>query len=185
MPTTARAALPSLTAKPPAGEYAEFYAKYVAAVPEGDLLVTLETQLQELVALLDGLGEQRAGHRYAPGKWSVKEVVGHIADAERIFAVRALAAARGETQTLPGFDENAYVASAQFDGRTLNSLLGELTAVRRATLALFRSFDEGVLARTVNANGRPVSARALAWIVAGHERHHVQILRERYLTAAG
>lgn len=162
------------------GEYLPYYAKYVALVPTGDLLATLESQLADTVAVLDGIGEARAGHRYAPGKWSVRELVGHVIDTERVFTYRALAAARGEGAALPGFDENAYVAAADFDARTLGSLLGEWTAVRRATLALFRNLDDGALARRVVANGAPMSARAAAWIVAGHELHHRRLLVERY-----
>jgi uncharacterized damage-inducible protein DinB len=180
MPTTARAASAPLTEPPAYDEYAEYYRRYVDAVPAGDLLVTLERQLEEMVTLLDTFGEARAGHRYGPGKWSVKEVVGHVVDAERIFTMRALCAARGETAPLPSFDENAYVAHSNADARTLNALMGELTAVRRATLALFRSLDETALARRVTASGYPVTARALAWITAGHDRHHARILRERY-----
>lgn len=175
-----------LLAAPPAADGAEFnpyYAKYVALVPPGDVLATLEAQLAETVAVLDAAGEERAGHRYAPGKWSVREVVGHLIDTERVFAYRAMCAARGESAGLPGFDENAYVAAADFDRRTLGSLLGEFTAVRRATLALFRHFDDPALARHVVANGAPVTARALAWITAGHELHHRRILQERYLAA--
>jgi uncharacterized damage-inducible protein DinB len=172
----------SLLATPPAeGEFNPYYQKYIDRVPPGDVLDTLEAQLAETVALLDRFGEARGGHRYAPGKWSVKQVVGHLADAERIFVYRALCAARGERGELPGFDENAYVDEAGFDARTLNSLLGELTAVRRATLSLFRNLTEEQLARRVTANGNPVTPRALAWIAAGHERHHARLLEERYL----
>lgn len=170
-----------LAARPAADEFAPYYAKYIDAVPDGDVLGTLESQIEETVALLSDIGEVRAGHRYAPGKWSIKEVVGHVADAERVFGYRALCAARGEAGGLPAFDENAYVAGADFDARTLNSLLGELTAVRRATLSLFRNLSDDALARRVVANQNAVSARALAWICAGHERHHVRLLRERYL----
>ncbi len=145
------------------------------------MLATLERQLAETVAVLDAVGEERAGFRYAPGKWSVREVVGHCVDTERVFAFRALAAARGEPAALPGYDENAYVAAADFERRTLNSLLGEWTATRRATLALFRNLGAEALARRVVANGVPVTARALAWITAGHELHHRRILRERYV----
>lgn len=171
----------ALASRPDADEYLAYYARYIEQVPDGDVLETLERQLEEMVALVDRFGEARGAHRYAEGKWSVKEVLGHIADAERIFTYRALCAARGETAALPAFDENAYVANANFDARTLNSLLGELTAIRRATLALFRSLDSATLARRVVASGAPVSARALAWIIAGHERHHLTLLRERYL----
>jgi hypothetical protein len=171
----------ALSVRPGADEFAPYYARYIDAVPDGDVLDTLERQLEEMVALLDGFGEARAGHRYAEGKWSVKEVCGHIVDAERIFAYRALCVARGETKSLPGFDENAYVAGAGFDARTLNSLLGELTAVRRATLTLFRHLDASALSRRGTANDTPITPRALAWILAGHERHHQRILRDRYL----
>jgi uncharacterized damage-inducible protein DinB len=171
----------ALATRPSADEFAPYYATYVDAVPDGDVLQTLETQLESTVALLDEIGEARAGHRYAEGKWSVRELVGHMIDAERIFVYRAMCAARGEAGALPGFDENAYVANAHFEGRTLGSLLGELTAVRRATLALCRNLEPAALARRVTANGAPVSTRALVWITAGHERHHARILRERYL----
>jgi hypothetical protein len=177
-------AVPASLAEPPApdaGEFLPYYAAYVALVPGGDVLATLESQLAETVAVLDAIGEDRAGHRYAPGKWSVRELVGHVIDTERVFAYRAMCAARGETAGLPGFDENLWVAGADFEGRTLNSLLGELTAVRRATLALFRNLGEEALGRRAVANGGPVTARALAWIIAGHERHHAALLRDRYL----
>ena len=169
-----------LLAPPSADEHLPYYTRYVALVPPGDVLDTLERQLEETVALVSSFGEQRGGHRYAPGKWSVREVVGHIVDTERVFAFRAMAAARNESNALPGFDENAYVANADFDTRSLNSLLGELTAVRRATLSFFRNVGDEAALRRVTANGAPVTVRALAWIIAGHERHHVAILRERY-----
>jgi hypothetical protein len=117
----------ALATRPAADEFAPYYARYVAAVPDGDVLDTLERQIEETVALIDTIGEARAAHRYAEGKWSVKQLVGHMADTERIFAYRALCIARGETAPLPGFDENAYVDAANFDARALNSLLGELT----------------------------------------------------------
>jgi uncharacterized damage-inducible protein DinB len=170
----------SLVTRPTPDEYSPYYGKYIDRVPDGDLFETLESQLQRTVELLDTFGETGAALRYAPGKWSVKEIVGHVTDAERIFSYRALCAARGEPGALPGFDENAYVAGAHFDARTLNSLLGELTAVRRSTLALFRNLDDDALISRVVANGVPVTPRALAWIVAGHELHHAALLRERY-----
>lgn len=179
-------AVSPLLATPPApdaGEHLPYYAQYIARVGPGDVLATLETQLADTVAVLDAIGEERAGHRYAPGKWSAREVVGHMTDTERVFTYRALCAARGEAAPLPAFDENAYVAASDFDARSLNSLMGELTAVRRATLVLFRNLGEAALARRVVANGAPMSARAAAWIIAGHERHHQHLLRERYLPA--
>ena len=167
--------------RPGADEFAPYYARYIDQVPDGDVLETLERQLADTVALMDQFGESGSARRYAEGKWSVKEVLGHLADAERVFCYRAMAAARAEQGSLPAFDENAYVANARFDARSLASLLGEMTAVRRATLALFRSMVESELTRRVVANNVPVSARALLWIVAGHERHHQAVLRDRYL----
>lgn len=166
--------------RPDASEYAAFYHTYVAAVPDRDLLETLRTSVGETMALLDEAGEARAGHRYAGGKWSVREVAGHLADTERVMAYRALRAARGDRTPLPGFDENGWVAGADFERRTLASLADELAHVRVATLDLLRPLEADVLARTTVANGTPVSVRALAWIVAGHEIHHRRILRERY-----
>ena len=174
----------SLLSAPPAAdgvEFAPFYARYLALVPHGDVLATLETQLAETVVVIDSIGESRADHRYAPGKWSVRQLVGHAIDTERIFTYRALAAARGEAAALPGFDEHAYAEHAGFESRSLGSLLGEWTAVRRATLSLFRNLDEPALMRRVTANDAPLSVRAAAWIIAGHELHHREILRWRYL----
>lgn len=171
-----------LTSHPAADEHIPYYGKYVALVPAGDVLASLDAQLRETVALLDGIGEEQALYRYAPGKWSLKEVIGHVADVERVFSYRALCAARGETAPLPSMEQDAYVAQANFDGRTIDSLLDELTAVRHATLALARSMDDAALARRVVASGAPVTARALIWMIAGHERHHQLGLREHYLT---
>jgi uncharacterized damage-inducible protein DinB len=171
--------------RPDPSEYAPFYHTYFSAVPDGDLLETLRTSVGETMALLDAAGEARAGHRYAEGKWSVRQVAGHLADTERVMAYRALRAARGDRTPLPGFDENAWVAGAGFEGRTLASLADELAHVRIATLDLLRPLGADELARAAVANGAPVTVRALAWIVAGHEMHHRRILRERYGLSAG
>ena len=176
-------AVSPLLATPPAADGTEclpYYGAYVALVPTGDVLATLASQLAGTVAVVDAIGEARAGPRYADGQWSVRQLLGHVVDTERIFTYRALAAARGEGASLPSFDENAYVAHANFDARSLGSLLGEWTAVRRATLALFQHLDDAALARRVVANGAPMSARAAAWIIAGHELHHRAILQSRY-----
>jgi hypothetical protein len=167
--------------RPDATEYAPYYGTYVSKVGDGDLLKLLETQRTETQALLGGIPDARALHRYAPGKWSIKEVVGHIADAERIFSYRALRIARGDETPLPGFDENAYTPAGHFDARPLAELAAELDVVRRATLALLRGFPAEVWLRRGTASNHGVSVRALAYIIAGHERHHVMILRERYL----
>ena len=167
--------------RPAPAEFSPYYTPYVDRVPDGDLLDILEQQHAETASLIGSLPEERGSHRYAPGKWSIREVLGHLADAERIFAYRALRVARGDATPLSGFDENVYVENARFDTRTLSSLLEELRIVREASVALFRSLDEDELARGGTANGAPITARALAWIIAGHEAHHLAILRQRYL----
>ncbi|HEU4571035.1 MAG TPA: DinB family protein [Gemmatimonadales bacterium] len=166
--------------RPEASEFAPFYAGYVSKVPDGEILKVLETQLREVRTLLSSLPEGRGNHRYAEGKWSIKEVVGHLCDAERIFAYRALRFARADQTPLAGFDENAYVPPARFDTRTVASLVDEFVRVRNATIALFGTFDAEAGARKGPANGKEVTVRALAWIIAGHAAHHVAVLRERY-----
>jgi hypothetical protein len=168
--------------RPGASEYAPFYAGYVAGVPDGDLIALLEQQAAETVALLAGLSETRCDHRYAPGKWTIREVLGHIVDGERVFSYRALTFARGDAGPLPSFDENAWAAASNAGRRTMKDLLAEYRAVRAATVALLRSFGEAEFARSGIASKNPVTVRALAYIVAGHERHHLKILRERYLS---
>ena len=170
--------------RPARDEYAPYYHTYVGAVPDGDLLEMLDESLEETLGLLGGIGEGGGGHRYAEGKWSVREVVGHIVDTERVMAYRALRIARGDRTPLPGFDQDPYVAAAGFDRRTLADLSDELAAVRAASVHLFRHLDDEALARRGTASGSEVTVRALAWIIAGHEMHHRRILRERYLTAA-
>lgn len=170
----------ALIPRPEASEYGPFYKNYISQVPDGDLLTILDAQRRDTQRLLGALPEAKALHRYAPGKWSVKEVVGHVTDSERVFSYRALRFARGDAQPLAGFDETAWVPAAAFDRRSLPDLLAELEAVRRATIALFRGCDAAALARKGTANNLEITVRALAWVIAGHERHHVGILRERY-----
>jgi DinB superfamily len=143
-------------------------------------VVALEAQARKTQALLAGLSDAQAGHRYAEGKWTVRDVAGHMADAERVMSYRAMRIARGDATPLHGFDENAYVEVAGADRRPIAELAAELAAVRNATLALFRGLDAEAWRRRGAANGNPVSVRALAHIIAGHERHHVEILRTRY-----
>jgi hypothetical protein len=169
-------------ARPRDDEYLPYYGKYISLVPDGDLVETLRTQIGETLALLRTIPEQRASHRYAPGKWSIKEVIGHLSDVERVMTYRALRIARADATPLAGFDENAYVPAANFGARSLASLAHELAEVRRATVAFFETLDPEAAARRGSANNAGISARALAYIVAGHERHHVRLLRERYLT---
>jgi uncharacterized damage-inducible protein DinB len=167
--------------RPEPSEYVPFYETYISKVPKGNLLTVLDDQRRETQELLAGLSEAKALHRYAPGKWSIKEVVGHLMDSERVFCYRALGFGRADENPLPGFDEKAWVPAGRFDARSLEDLAAEFDAVRRATIALFSGLDSDALARRGTANNNPITVRALAWIIAGHERHHVAILRERYL----
>ena len=167
--------------RPEANEYAPYYEKYVSLVPEADLVETLERQGAETVALLRGLDEEKGAHRYEPGKWSVRQLVGHVIDGERLFSYRALAIARGDRAALPGMDQEEYMAGVDFDARTLGSLADEFEAVRAATLHLLRHLSPEAWARRGVASDNEVTVRALAYIIAGHEAHHVRILRERYL----
>lgn len=172
---------PAIIARPDAGEFAPFYARYIErAAAAGDVRALLEAQASEIGETFGAFGEARGGHRYAAGKWSVKEVAGHIADAERVFTYRALRAARADETALPGFDENAWVAAAGFDRRPLRDIVDELLAVRAATVRLVGGFDATALERRGVANGSPFTVRAVVWIVAGHAAHHLHILRERY-----
>jgi hypothetical protein len=166
--------------RPANTEYAPFYAGYVGQVQEEDVLPVLEEQVDVLRRLAETLPADREGFRYAPGKWSVREVIGHLADGERVFGYRALCIGRGDQTSLPGFDENAYMENASFDQRTVADLVEELVLVRQANLILFRHLGEEGMAQVGTANDAPVSVRALAYVMAGHLRHHLNILRERY-----
>ncbi len=168
-------------ARPGKDEYAQYYEKYTSLVPEGDVVETLERQLAETLALLGSVDEERAATRYEPGKWSIREVVGHIIDAERIFAYRALRFARGDRTELPGFEQDGYIEHGDFDARTLRDLAEEFEHVRRATLKLFANLSDEAWLRRGVASDNEISVRALAYILAGHEAHHVNILQTRYL----
>jgi hypothetical protein len=173
----------SAAVRPPANEHHPYYGKYIALVPESDGIAALENQLADMTPLLEGLSEAQGSLRYAPGKWSVKQVVQHVLDAERVFAYRALRFARADRTPVPGFDENTYAETAGADGRTLRSLADELALVRRANVEMFRGLEPVAWTRLGIANENEVSVRALAFIIAGHARHHVGLLRERYLAA--
>lgn len=167
--------------RPHASEHLEYYSKYVDRVPDGDLLQMLHAQLDETLALVRGLPEEQGGHRYAPGKWSIREVLGHVIDTERVFAYRALRIARGDATPMEGFDENAYADTSDADARTLADLADELEHLRLGNIVFFRGLRDEALTRRGTANGAEVTVRALAWILAGHELHHRGLLRERYL----
>lgn len=167
--------------RPDPSEHAPHFEKYIALVPDGPVVDLLERQIEDTARLLSGLSETQALYRYAPGKWSLKEVVGHLADCERVFGYRALRIARNDQTPLAGFDENLFAAHANSDARPLADLLEEFRLVRRATVALFRSFTPEAIARRGTSNEKALSVRALIYIAAGHERHHVAIVKERYL----
>jgi len=170
-----------LTRSPAADEYPPGYADYVGRVPpQADVIDVLAEQLRETSSRLAAIPEIRGGFRYTPGKWSVKDVIGHLSDAERIFAYRALRFARRDASPLAGFDENAYVPEAGADARTLSDLVEEWVAVRQATLTFVRSLPRSVWSRRGVAAGNPITVRALAYVVAGHEHHHMEVLRTRY-----
>ncbi len=177
--------MPASPGRPLPGEYAPYYEGYVRRVASPDVLDGLEEQIEGTLALFDGLGPQEAARRYAPGKWSLKQVLGHLADTERIMAYRALRIARGDPTPLAGFDENRYVEGADFDARAMEALVEEYRAVRRASVLLFRGFSGEAWTRRGAANGVEVSVRALAYIIAGHELHHLEVVRTRYLEGEG
>jgi hypothetical protein len=170
----------SLRARPESSEYAPFYHGYVASVPEGDVVAFLRQGGRELLDTVAAVPEDRGGFRYADGKWSIREVIGHVIDAERIFTYRALRVGRGDTTPLPAFDENEYVKMAGSDARTLANLAREFGAVRESSVQLFESLPDDAWGRSGVASGKNISVRALAYITTGHAMHHLKILRERY-----
>lgn len=168
------------TQRPRPDEHSPYYARYIDRVPSGSIVDVLRTQLADTIAPLQELDDAAALFAYAPGKWTVKEVVCHLIDTERVMMHRALRFARGDQTPLPGFDENTYVPAAEANARPLTDLLAELATVRAATIALLSGIPARAWTRTGTANGALCSVRALAWIIAGHELHHRALLQERY-----
>ena len=169
--------------RPLDSEYAPYYRGYVAQVTEEEILPVLRSQIDALDLLLDQVTPERETYRYAEGKWSIREVVGHLIDGERVFGYRALCIARGENQNLPGFDEKEYMLSAPYNRVGLEDLMSEFRLVRLSNIAMLRNLDEEAWSRMGTANDAPVSVRALAFIMGGHIRHHMGVLSERYLFA--
>jgi hypothetical protein len=169
----------SLLSRPAANEYAPPYENYVSLATETDVVAALSTQLDETLALLRGLSEQTANTRHAPYTWSVKQVIGHITDGDREFGHRAFRFSRNDPTPMPGFDENAYTDNAPFDACPLGELLDEFEHVRRANILLFRHLPAEAWSRTGIASNNPVTVRALAYIIVGHTRHHLNILHKR------
>jgi hypothetical protein len=168
-------------AKPEAGEFAAYYGRYIDLVPDGDVIGTLAAQIHTSLGVLRTVSAQDSLKRYQPGKWSLREVVGHVVDTERIFSYRALRFARNDATPLPGFEQDHYIPPARFDLRPWPDLLSEFEALRSATLWLFRGFDPEAWQRRGTASDHPISVRAIAYIVAGHERHHMHMVREKYI----
>jgi hypothetical protein len=162
-------------------EAADYYFTYIDKVGRGDICAILEAQMGETVAFLRGIPDERSLHRYAPDKWSIRQVVGHLNDAERVFAFRAFWFARGFDSSLPSFEQDIAVTSAGSDARSWPSLIDEFQTVRAASLSLFNNLPADAWMRRGTASGNPFTVRALAYIVAGHVAHHVGIVRERYL----
>jgi hypothetical protein len=167
---------------PEPSDYVAAFGRYVALVPEGDILDTLSRQNAEVKDLLSRVGEEKANYSYAPGKWSLKEVANHFTDSERVFAYRALSIGRGDAQPLPGFDENLYAAHAGVAGAELSDILDEFEALRRASVLFFRLLPEAAWSARGVANKAEITVRALAWVMAGHVAHHIEVLRSRYLS---
>ena len=167
--------------KPEANEHAPYYGRYVERVPDGDILEILASQFRDTRAILDALDEERANHRYEPGKWSIKELVGHVLDVERVFAYRALVFARNDTTPQAGIEQDDWVAHGNFDARTMQNITNEFASVRAATLTLFGGLSSDMWMRRGNASGFDFTVRSMPYIIAGHEIHHVAVLRERYL----
>ncbi len=166
--------------RPRAGTYGEFYHKYIELVPDGDLRRLLPVIFDANYRAMRTITAEQERHRYAPGKWSVREAVGHMADCERVFSYRAMRVARGDTTPLASFDENAYVPAARYDDLPLEQILAELMAVHASTILLFENLADEAWDRMGTASNHPISVRALAYIIAGHELHHMNLFRERY-----
>ncbi len=167
--------------RPAKNEYPDYYVPYLDLVPEGDLLQLLKENLQKTVSLFEGISEEVGLYRYASGKWSIKEVLGHITDTERIMSYRLLRVGRGDQTPLAGFNENDYVEGAQINRLPMENILQDFTATRNATINLIQNIPAEAWANKGNANGMEITTRAIAYIIAGHQIHHCKIVEERYL----
>jgi uncharacterized damage-inducible protein DinB len=169
--------------KPSKNEYPQnrYFSYYIEQVDYQNVIEALTVNKDVVINLFKNMSEEQKNFRYEVGKWSPHEMLGHLTDTERIFGYRALCIARGEKKPLPGFDENEYADAARFSEISFESLLEQYRLVREGSLALFKTFTDEVASQIGNANGNPVSARALIWMIAGHEIHHLQVLKEKYL----
>jgi uncharacterized damage-inducible protein DinB len=167
--------------RPETNEYSDWYAGYVSLVQETDIISALENQIDEFKDFFSQISDEKALYAYAEGKWTIKELLGHINDGERVFAYRALRFGRNDATELAGFDENPYVQNANFNERNLADLLEEFILLRKANLFLFRNFKETDWNNFGIASEAKITVRALVYIMVGHARHHIKILKERYL----
>lgn len=167
-------------ARPVEGEFASHFERYISQVPENDIIPVLRAQTDELTNLVRQIPEERGGFRYGPDKWTIREVLGHLADTERVMSYRTTCLARGEQNELPGFDENEYVRTANFDAWTLADLAAQFENLRRANVSVLEHLDPDAWKRKGIVNHNPITVPAIVWVMAGHVRHHVKILRERY-----
>lgn len=171
----------NVSGRPASSEYAPYYETYIGKVSGDDIVTELRNQLYQTTLFLNSLSEEQANHRYAPDKWSIKELVGHINDTERIFAYRALRFARNDQTPIEGYEQDDYVKNSQFDNYQFADLVEEFKNLRQANLVLFSNLADEAWSRTGKANNKEISVRALAYIIAGHELHHIGVLREKYL----
>jgi hypothetical protein len=169
-----------MTSRPRNTEYAGYFSRYVDLVPEADVVTVLRTQVAEIDTLVASVPSEREGFRYAAGKWSIREVIGHLIDGDRVFGHRAFCISRGERAPLPAFDQNEYVGASRYNDCTLADLLAEFTLVRKANLIALERLSEHEWERQGTASNNPVTVLALAFIMAGHVRHHMNILRAKY-----
>lgn len=167
--------------RPTENEYPSYYLPYINQVPDGDVVQLLKENLEETVKLFEGISEEDELFRYAPGKWSIKEVLGHITDTERIMSYRLLRVSRGDKTPLAGFNENDYVEAAQTNQLSMKNILEDFITTRKATISLIQNIPNGAWANIGNANGMEITTRAIAYIIAGHQIHHCNIVKERYL----
>lgn len=166
--------------RPQNGDFNPYYDRYISLIDD-NVINVLKTQLQLSIEFLNGIDEEKGSYSYAEGKWTIKEVLGHVIDTERVMAYRALSFARNEKQSLPGFEQDDYVSNGNFDSRSIKVLIDEFRLVREANIKLFESFDKDILHRRGIVSENEVTVLALIFIIAGHEKHHMKILKERYL----
>ena len=167
--------------KPNPGDYAPYYDQYISLLPDEDIISILEDQKKTSEEFLKTLSEEQGNISYAEGKWTIREVIGHIIDVERVMAYRALCFSRGEKQEQPGFEQEDYITNGNYNHRALNDLISEFVAVRKSNLFMFKSFSDEMLKQSGIASDNKVTVLALIYIIAGHEKHHVKIIKEKYL----